>query len=432
MSPRRFRPPALYTKAPFLREVLDGLPESVKIIDTQFRLVFANSLSRQNLGKSLDELRGLPCHKAFYGFAEKCFFCNAKKVFESGQPHLGYTTLAVRGANREFQVSIFPLWDGTRRKVDYVVEVVKDITEISKGAPMPQNAGSISSRDKRFQLVFEQMAHWADDGWPVLLQGEKGTGKKSFARALHQRSRRAESGFHVFHCLDNSEVDYRDGLFGPGGAWEKAAGGTLYLDEICNLGEASQEQLASLLAKPAGAKEPRVVASTRQDIEQLVHQEVIRLDLFNRFASRALRLPSLRERPQDLPFLAQHFIETYRVVTGSPAIKLGPEAISQLMAYPWPGNLRELETQIERACLMATGPQIMKLDVNVAPPSAEKLEVLLDSTERGYLVDALAKTKGKLCDAARLAGLSQKTLQRKMRKYSLRAEDYRHLPDSAA
>ena len=89
------------------------------------------------------------------------------------------------------------------KTVEYVVEVVKDITALSKGAPLPQNAGKITSRDKRFQLVFEQMAHWADDGWPVLLQGEKGTGKKSFARALHQRSGRAEAPFHVFHCVDN-------------------------------------------------------------------------------------------------------------------------------------------------------------------------------------------------------------------------------------
>ena len=149
----------------------------MKIIDTRFRLVFANRLSRQNLGKSLDELRGTPCHKAFYGFAEKCFFCNSKKVFETGEPHQGYTTLAVRGSNRDFQVSIFPLWDATHQQVDYVVEVVKDITALSKGAPLPQSAGRINSRDKRFQLVFEQMAHWADDGWPVLVQGEKETEK---------------------------------------------------------------------------------------------------------------------------------------------------------------------------------------------------------------------------------------------------------------
>ncbi len=432
MSPRRYRPPALYTKAPFLREVLDGLPQSVKIIDRQFRLVFVNQTSSQNLGKKLDELRGLPCHQAFYGFAEKCFFCKAKMVFETGQPHLGYATLGEQGANRDFQVSIYPLWNASHKSVDYVVEVVKDITELTKGAPLPQNAGTISSRDKRFQLVFEQMSHWADDGWPVLLQGEKGTGKKSFARALHQRSRRAEAPFHVFHCVDNQEGDCAAGLFGPGGAWEKAAGGTLYLDEICGLGEASQKKLASVLAKTAGKNEPRVVAATRQDIDQLVHQEIIRLDLFNRFASRTLRLPSLRERPQDLPFLAQHFIETFRVVTGSPAEKLSPEALSQLMTYPWPGNLRELEIHIERACLMATGPQIAKLDVGIVSPSGEKLDQLLDTTERGYLVDALAKTKGKLQDAACLSGLSLKTLQRKMRKYNLRAEDFRHLPDAQA
>jgi DNA-binding NtrC family response regulator len=407
------------------------MPESVKIIDRQFRLVFANSLSRQNLGKTLNELRGLPCHQAFYGFAEKCFFCNSKKVFETGDPHQGYTTLATRGVNRDFQVSIFPLWDASHKTVEYVVEVVKDITALSKGAPLPQNAGKITSRDKRFQLVFEQMAHWADDGWPVLLQGEKGTGKKSFARALHQRSGRAEAPFHVFHCVENAGGEFLEGLFGAGGSWEKASGGTLYLDEIGNLGEACQKKMASLLTQPAGPKTPRVVAGTRCDIDQLVHQETFRLDLFNRFASRALRLPSLRERPQDLPFLAQHFIETYRVVTGSPAEKLSPAALSQLMTYPWPGNLRELETQIERACLMAAGPQIEKLDVGIVPCVGEKLDDLLDTTERGYLVDALAKTKGKLQDAALLAGLSQKTLQRKMRKYNLRGEDFRHLSDSS-
>ena len=280
MSPRRFRPPALYTKAPFLREVLDGLPESVKIIDRKFRLVFVNSFSRQNLGKSLDELRGLSCHKTFYGFAENCFFCNSKKVFETGLPHQGYTTLAVRGANRDFQVSIFPLWDATHKTVDYVVEVVKDITALSKGAPLPQNAGKISSRDKRFQLVFEQMADWADDGWPVFLQGEKGTGKKSFARALHQRSRRAEGPFQVFHCGGNPGDGGLSGLFGPGGAWEKASGGTLYLDGICDLGPASQEKLASLLTHPAGPEEPRVVAATRRDAEQLVRGEIITLGSF--------------------------------------------------------------------------------------------------------------------------------------------------------
>src|SRR6185369_5121454 len=156
-----------------------------------------------------------------------------------------------------------------------------------------------------------------------------------------------------------------DGIFGPGGAWEKAQGGTLYLDGICRLGETSQKMLVEKLTNPDKQKDPRVVAATAEDLLSLVHQEVIRHDLYSRFAARVLRLPALRDRRQDLPFLAQHFIETYKVLTGSPAEKMGPEALCQLMAHTWPGNIRELETQIERACLMAKGPVVEKLEIPV-------------------------------------------------------------------
>lgn len=427
MSPRRYRPPALYMKAPFLQEVLDGMVESVKIIDNRYRLVYANATSRRNLGMDLNELRGRSCHESFYGFKDKCFFCNMGRVFEHGQAVTSYCTLAVNGANRDFEVSIFPL-PGTSQKVDYAVEVVRDITPLSKGAALPKNAGKISSRDRAFGPVFENMAQWAEEERPVLLQGEKGTGKKSFAQALHQRSRHAGGPFRVFHCVDNVSGDCCDGLFGEGGAWEKAGGGTLYLDGICHLGEASQKKLVEKLGEPAVGNIPRVVAATSEDILALVHRETIRVDLYNRFASRVLRLPALRDRKQDLPFLAQHFIETYKVLTGSPAEKLGPDAMCQLMTYSWPGNIRELETQIERACLMASGPQIQRLDLPIDAPKEEKLEELLENTEKAYLVDALTKTRGNLADTVRLSGLSLKTLQRKMKKFSLKAEDFRNLP----
>jgi len=403
------------------------MPESVKVIDSQFRVVFANQTSLKTLGVDLNELRGRSCHQGFYGFKEKCFFCGMQAIFENGLPKVSYCTLTVNGANRDFEVSTFPV-QSSSRKIEYAVEIVRDITPLSKGGALPQNAGKISSRDRAFGLVFEQMAQWADDAWPVLLQGEKGTGKKSFARALHQRSSRAEGPFRVFHCVDNATGECCDGLFGEGGAWEQAKGGTLYLDGICRLGEASQKKLAENLSRPADEKTPRVVAATVQEILSLVHQEILRLDLYNRFASRVLRLPALRDRKQDLPFLAQHFIETYKVFTGSPAEKLGPDAMCQLMTYSWPGNIRELETQIERACLLAKGPVVEKLDVEFYAPKTEKLDDLLGNTEKAYLVDALTKTQGRLPATAEHSGLRLKTLQRKMKKYGLKAEDFRNLP----
>jgi DNA-binding NtrC family response regulator len=103
----------------------------------------------------------------------------------------------------------------------------------------------------------------------------------------------------------------------------------------------------------------------------------------------------------------------------------------QLMTYDWPGNIRELEAQVERACLLATGPQIDNFDLPITPPSAEneKLDDLLSITEKAYLVDALSKSEGRLVDTAKQAGLTQKTLQRKMKKYGLKAEDFKHFPN---
>jgi PAS domain S-box-containing protein len=414
-------------KAPFLQGVLDGMTESVKIIDDRYRIVYVNAVSRKTLGAELNDLRGRSCHQAFYGFQEKCFFCNMGRVFSEGRTLTSYCTMSVEGVNRDFEVSVYPL-HGADGKVPYAVEVVKDITPLSKGAALQRSAGKISSRDPAFGQVFEQMSQWAEEESPIMLQGEKGTGKKSFARALHQRSRRTDGPFRVFHCVDTAPGECSEGLFGEGGAWEKTSGGTLYLDGICRLGDASQRMLASKLSAQAGPGEPRVVAATELDLLDLVHREVIRPDLYNRFASRVLRLPALRERKQDLPFLAQHFIETYKVLTGSPAEKLGPQALTQLMTYAWPGNIQEMETQIERACLMATGSSIERLEIPVEAPRSEKLGDLLEITEKAYLVDALAKARGGLTTAARSSGLSLKTFQRKMKKYGLKPEDFRNLP----
>ncbi len=216
-------------------------------------------------------------------------------------------------------------------------------------------------------------------------------------------------------------------LFGKDGAWEKSSGGTLYLDEISQLGEESQRMLAEKLSKPGAPADVWVLASTNGDLSELVRQGKIRSDLYAVFGSRVLRLPPLRDRKQDLPFLAQHFIETFKVLTGSPAEKLSTAAICQLMTYPWPGNIRELETSVERACLLAKGLEIGDLDIPVSAPRVQKLEELLQTTEKAFLVDALARNQGHLGKTAESVNMGIKTLQRKMRKYGLALKDFRGL-----
>jgi DNA-binding NtrC family response regulator len=147
-----------------------------------------------------------------------------------------------------------------------------------------------------------------------------------------------------------------------------------------------------------------------------------------------LSLPPLRDRKRDLAFLAQQFIQTYKVTTGSPAERLGPSAICQLMTYDWPGNIRELENQVERACLLATGPQIESFDLPLGAPlmEHEKLDDLLSSTEKAYLVEVLTSVEGRLAETAKQAGLTQKTLQRKMKKYGLKADNFKHFARGSA
>ena len=133
MSPRRFRPPALYMKAPFLQRLLDGMPYSIKVIDRQHRLVYANKASRNTLQAKLNEIRGRFCYQVFYNAKSKCAHCIMKRVFNECRSDAVYFTMAINGTNRDFEKSVFPV-PGTEGKVDYAVEMVKDITPLKAWA----------------------------------------------------------------------------------------------------------------------------------------------------------------------------------------------------------------------------------------------------------------------------------------------------------
>src|SRR5437762_1468615 len=229
----------------------------------------------------------------------------------------------------------------------------------------------------------------------VLLLGESGTGKELFARALHEHSPRANGPFVPINCAAIPETILESELFGyergaftgavqrKEGRIERAQGGTLFLDEVGELSPAVQVKLLRFLQEGEierlGGSAPikvdsRVVAATNRDLATQVKDARFREDLFYRLNVIQVKLPPLRDRPEDVPLLADHFVARYAAKNGKPARALTPPALEALEAYSWPGNVRELENAIERAVVLSHAAE---LDVDALPQAVQ------DAARRG-------------------------------------------------
>ncbi len=295
----------------------------------------------------------------------------------------------------------------------------------------------------------------------VLVQGESGTGKELVARALHARSPRRAQAFVAINCGALTETLLESELFGHvkgsftganrdhKGLFESATGGTIFLDEIGDIPLSTQVRLLRVLQegeiKRVGSTEPikvdvRVIAATHRELPKLVRAGKFREDLFYRLNVIAIPLPALRDRLDDVPLLAHHFVRRYADRLGKQIHSISPQAIELLCAYRWPGNVRELENAIERAVVLCRGDLIQPVDL---PPSvsgrtapvlrdaagaaadaemilqsyATAKEVALRNFERRY-VDALMKAcEANISAAARRAGMDRSNFKRVLRKY---------------
>jgi two-component system, NtrC family, response regulator HydG len=291
----------------------------------------------------------------------------------------------------------------------------------------------------------------------VLITGESGTGKEVIARALHDTSRRAAAAFVALNCsalpaeLIESELfghvrgaftgadRDRDGLFAA------ADGGTLFLDEIGELAPAAQAKLLRALEErkitPVGtskevAVDVRVVAATNRSLEALVGAGEFRADLLYRIGVVQLQLPPLRERREDIPALATHFIAHFAERHGRAAAPLDEAARRMLLAYDWPGNVRELRNAMERAVVMAEDASIQVADLpqtvteSAAPlrpvdaalaelPYTEARSRAIDAFERSFLAAALERNGGNVSATARVLGLHRQSLQKMLRRLGL-------------
>ena len=249
----------------------------------------------------------------------------------------------------------------------------------------------------------------------VLLQGEQGTGKKLFARVIHDRGPRADRPFVAVNCAAIPEGLVESALLGRQGpdAFEQASGGTLLLDAVANLGADLQGRL--LMVIQDRQPDVRLIATTDRDLDAEVRGGRFRADLYHRLNVLPLRAPSLRERTDDIPRLARHFAVRAGELQGHPAPAIPPETMEVLLRYPWPGNVRELANAVDRAVLLCRGDALRPtdFDLRIRDPG-EIVDYNLDVIERQAIERALLATGGNRTRAARLLGISERTLRNKL------------------
>jgi DNA-binding NtrC family response regulator len=314
-----------------------------------------------------------------------------------------------------------------------------------------QGFGSIVGRSPEMEKLYRIISKAAHSTHPVLVLGESGTGKELVARAIHFSGPYHDKPFIPVDCgslvptlIESELFGYVKGAFtgavrSKDGLLAIADGGTVFLDEIGELPIDLQAKLLRALQekeiRPVGGTKSipinvRILAATNKDLEQCVAQGTFRRDLYFRLNVLTLRIPPLRDRKQDIPLLTGHFLERLARATGVQR-NISDEALKLLLAYDWPGNIRELENCLERACALTSGPTINVSDmptsiqtwksqtqfvVTEASAAADKITSLVE-LERQAILQAVDHLHGDKLEAAKLLGIGKTTLYRKLKEY---------------
>ena len=327
--------------------------------------------------------------------------------------------------------------------------------EIAEKIGFPKIIGA----SRKIQEVSSLVQKVAQSTATVLLLGESGTGKELFARAIHQMSQRRGRPFVAINCAAIPETLLESELFGhekgaftgavalKQGKFELAGGGTLFLDEIGELSPSVQAKLLRVLQdrrfeRVGGTRsievDVRIIAATNADLAKVVREKRFREDLYFRLNVFPISIPPLRDRPEDIPPLVEHFIAKFSVGMRKAVKGISGEALKALMGYPWPGNVRELENFVERAVILNTSGTLELQDfalglswergleeepLSLVGSLHEVSERASQWAERRLIRKALVETKGNKSKAAELLQVSYKTLLTKIKEYGLEAEE---------
>jgi DNA-binding NtrC family response regulator len=330
----------------------------------------------------------------------------------------------------------------------------------------PGDLEMIQSRNPRMRKVYENIRSVSPTIATVLLLGDTGTGKGRTARLIHWHSQRSDKPFIEVHCGAIPDTLMESELFGhekgaftgadrrKPGKFEIAAGGTIFLDEIGTITPSAQIKLLQVLQdgifNRVGGDAPlkadvRIIAATNADIAELVKTGQFRKDLFYRLNVFPIEIPPLQKRLEDLPGLIEVFLKNLNIKYGKKITGVHPLVMDRFERYDWPGNIRELENLLERACILETGPVLMPQsfpletmpDMDNPRPGSEcstpisrARQQAVDRFEQEYLTTLLTRTRGRIDQAAGIAGITPRQLNRLLKRHHLSKSTFKQPKDT--
>lgn len=430
-----------------MRMILNSIADGVFTVDGNFAITSFNQAAQEITGVPMEEALGRPCCDVFR--AEICEAdCALKKTILTGRPVVNHAVFIVRADGRRVPISISTaVLKDDQGRVLGGVETFRDLSlvealrrEVEKSFTFED----IISRNEKMRELFGILPDVAMSDTTILIEGESGTGKELMAKAIHNLSARRNKPLVIVNCgaipdtlLESELFGYKAGAFTDArrdkpGRFAQANGGTIFLDEIGDVSAALQVRLLRVLQdksfQPLGGTETvtadvRVIAATNKHLSSLVEQGKFREDLYYRVQVFRLALPPLREREEDIPLLAQHFVDRLNRLKGKDITGLSREALAAFMTYDWPGNIRELENAIEHAFILCHGGLIVPRHLPTAlreagtSPDGLPTGLTLAEIEAKVITEALRRNNGRKIATAQELGIDKTTLWRKMKRF---------------
>ena len=442
--------PVLAARLEAIKQLASGVSERVVVMDRDFNVIYANeSAWSEDASRWSDH--SAKCYEAFAHRNDPCGTCPATKLYES--PDVRSVTCSSGGDGTACGMhQAFPL-GSSRGEVESLLVLFKAPPKPAKrtsgervGAKYGSKLGELIGSSAPMREVLDMIRLVADSSATVLIQGESGTGKELVAKTIHRTSYRRDKPFVVVDCGSLPETLLESELFGhvkgsftgahatKHGLFEEADGGTIFLDEVANTTPIFQAKLLRVLQegeiKPVGGTQPikidaRVISATNKDLSELVKAKTFRQDLYYRLAVLPLYLPPLRERREDIPLLAEHFVAGSCKRHRQPVRQVSPDVMQALTQAPWPGNVRELQHYLERAIVTTTGSELSCQDIVAmgSEPAGHDLRTVVRGTtrqvERARILQALQQTGNNRAKAAKLLKISRASLYNKLHQYDI-------------